>query len=395
VDNKLVPIRKIDEAWLKNAGLRWFAAGENSDYLADQLVRVDQNELLGFRNAANNSYQLLLNACDAVSRQNLWSQLHIPPKAVKLMQYSLQNEKHLHLAGRFDFAGGFDGVPIKLLEFNADSYSLLCETVKLQPKLALDAGFRVEQQWSNAAFADLITHFRSILQRHSDFEPNLLVSDLGNTEDRLNLSIIEEAAKAAGFQKVTYMPLERVVFSEGEGIFVELSPEEFIRYDFFYKMIPWDFILFEEPELFDILEELILAKECIVINPAFTMLMQSKGILPILSQLYPSDSLVLRASLSKSDLMYVPHVSKPMYGRMGDNVQLYKANATDSYYENDGDYGHFPMVYQEMAQLNEDSEMYMYQPSVYYFGQPSGFCLRRQDDLVIDDDAEFVGHVVG
>jgi glutathionylspermidine synthase len=394
VDNRLIPSRQIDEAWLKNAGLRWFSSGENSDYISDQLVRVDQNELLGFRNAANDAYQLLLKACDHISRQNLWKELGIPQKAVRLLQHSLQNERHLHVAGRFDFAGGFDGAPIKLLEFNADTYSLLSETVKLQPKLAADAGFRVPQQWSYQAFEHLVAHFRSILQRHSDFEPTLLISDLGNTEDRLNLVIIEEAASAAGFQKVTYMPLERVVFSENEGVFVELSPDEYLRYDFWYKMVPWDFMLFEEPELFDLVENLILGQHCIVMNPAFTMLMQSKGILPILAQLFPYDTLVLRASRSQNDLMAMPHVAKPLYGRMGDNVQLYRANERSSYYENDGDYGHWPMVYQEMARLNEDSQMYIYQPSVYYFGQPSGLCLRRQDDLVIDDDAEFVGHVV-
>lgn len=394
VDNRLVPVTHVDEAWLKTAGLRWFGIGDNADYLADAAVRLDQSDLLTMRNAARDAYDMLIKCCEAVVQQNLWNEFNIPASAQRLIKWSLENERHLHVAGRFDFAGGLEGVPIKLLEFNADTYSLLAETVKIQPRLLNMHGQRNQHQWSYQTFDHLVAHFRSILQRYTDREPTLLVTDLGNTEDRLNLSIIEEAAQAAGFKKVTYMPLEKIVFSEGEGVFVEISRDDFIQYDFMYKMVPWDFILFEEPELFDLLDNLIMNDLCVIMNPAFTMLMQSKGILPIMARMFPYDGLVLKASARKNDLAGQPHVCKPLYGRTGDNVQLFKANESVSYYENDGDYGHFPMIYQEMATLNEDSEMYIYQPSVYAIGgQPSGICLRRQDDLVIDDDAEFVAHL--
>ena len=76
------------------------------------------------------------------------------------------------------------------------------------------------------------------------------------------------------------------------------------------------------------------------------------------------------------------------------NIAFYDGNGRPEY-ETEGDYGEYPPVYQELADFNEDSEEHRYQPSIYWTGMSSALCFRRQDDFVIDDDAEFVGHVVG
>ncbi|WP_363325437.1 glutathionylspermidine synthase family protein [Phaeodactylibacter sp.] len=42
-----------------------------------------------------------------------------------------------------------------------------------------------------------------------------------------------------------------------------------------------------------------------------------------------------------------------------------------------------------------DSDGDRYQPSVYIAGgEACALCFRRQDGLIVDDDAEFVGHYV-
>ena len=63
-------------------------------------------------------------------------------------------------------------------------------------------------------------------------------------------------------------------------------------------------------------------------------------------------------------------------------------------YETEGDYGEYPSIYQEVAAFDIDREGHRYQPSIFWTGEPSALCFRRQDDLIIDDDAEFVGHVI-
>ena len=51
-------------------------------------------------------------------------------------------------------------------------------------------------------------------------------------------------------------------------------------------------------------------------------------------------------------------------------------------------------MYQELARFNEDRKEHRYQPSIFYTNEPCGMAIRRQDDLIIDDDAEFVGHTI-
>ncbi len=41
-----------------------------------------------------------------------------------MVKQSWENDIHWHLYGRFDLAGGIDGKPIKLIEFNADTPNL-------------------------------------------------------------------------------------------------------------------------------------------------------------------------------------------------------------------------------------------------------------------------------
>ena len=53
-----------------------------------------------------------------------------------------------------------------------------------------------------------------------------------------------------------------------------------------------------------------------------------------------------------------------------------------------------PVIYQELASFSTDTEGYRYQASVFYTDHPCSLCFRRQDDLIIDDDAEFIAHTI-
>jgi glutathionylspermidine synthase len=158
-------------------------------------------------------------------------------------------------------------------------------------------------------------------------------------------------------------------------------------------MIPWDFITYEEPDLMNMLTDLVIADKVKILNPAWTMMMQSKGILPFVQKDHPQESVLLRAGFSASDFPDGRYARKPIFGRTGENVALFDGDARPMA-ENNGDYGSLPPVYQELASFAIDSEGYRYQASVFYTDHPAAIGIRRQDDLIIDDDAEFVGHTV-
>lgn len=58
-----------------------------------------------------------------------------------------------------------------------------------------------------------------------------------------------------------------------------------INYPFWFKLIPWEYIAVDEPELAEILTKIVTAEKAVVLNPAYTMLFQSKAILKYLWEL--------------------------------------------------------------------------------------------------------------
>ena len=62
----------------------------------------------------------------------------------------------------------------------------------------------------------------------------------------------------------------------------------------------------------------------VFVNPAYTMLFQSKGILKILHELFPDSPYLLAADFEP--LEGVKHVAKPLFGREGANVSIVSEN---------------------------------------------------------------------
>lgn len=393
VDKRIIKVEPLNFATLEDAELEWFATEDNKDYLIDEFVLIHQSEADSFREASAKLYQLAIDAAFHVASQKEWKAMGVPAEAIELVRYSLKEELGLHLIGRFDFAGGLDDVNIKLIEFNADTCSLMPETEIIQENHWEQEKAFLPGSPYNPLQESLMTRFKHILNRYPDKERTLLISTMGHEEDWLNAEIIDDAARAAGFEVVQCAPLDQVIFSADEGIYLEMETDEYHRFDFWYKFIPWDFIINEERELFGILDSIIRNELGVVLNPAYTMLLQSKALLKFMYDLSPENPYLLKASLEEEDFPDRKFVGKPIYGRMGENITFYDGGDQPTY-ETEGDYGESTYMYQALAPFNIDLEGHRYQPSVFWTGEPAGICIRRQDDLVIDDDAEFVGHIV-
>ena len=393
VDKRLITIPPVSAKSLRKEDLDWFVNGDNHDYLSNDYVQVKLSELEALRNATKEMTALGIEAAQKIASHNAWAAAGIPDNAINLVKYSLQHELDNQLIGRLDFAGGIDGMPIKLLEFNADTCSLICETAYIQDIHARQESRKLSGRPFNALVDGLAKKFRQLLHHHPDKEPTLLISTLGNEEDMLNVRAIEKAAYFAGFEVVAHEVVENVIFSPEEGIFIEDENGDYPQFDFWYKFMPWEMIAYEEEELMETLEEIITKQLCVVLNPAYTMLLQSKAIMKFMYDLEPNSPYLLKTTFNERDFPSKYYVSKPIFGRMGDNISFFQGGSRPDY-QTEGDYEDYPLVYQELADFNEDSEEHRYQPSIYWTGLPSALCFRRQDDLVIDDDAEFVGHIV-
>ncbi|MEM8528049.1 MAG: glutathionylspermidine synthase family protein [Bacteroidota bacterium] len=392
VDSKIEYIELPSKKWMRKQGLSYLIEGENHDYFTKEAIVLNTKEVDRFISTADSLYSQMMTAARFVADNNLWELAGIPKNAIELVRYSLQRERNLHLIGRFDFAGGLDGKSISMLEFNADTCSLMPETAHVLPEQTAKARKKKFQIYNNL-LNQLTETFRTILEAYPDRIPNLLLSYLGNEEDYLNLEVIAQAARQAGFQQVQIMILEKVVFSEEEGVFIQSGPELYTKFDFFFKMFPWDFMAYEEPELMDLMTKIVMNKHAIVLNPAFTMLLQSKGLLKFLYDQFPSRPSILKASFEESDFAHDRYVKKPFYGRTGDNVSIHSGRDL-VLAQNEGDYGNYPFLYQQFATLNKDSEGDYYQPSMFWSKESCALCFRRQEDMIVDDDAEYLCHLI-
>ncbi|MEM9835187.1 MAG: glutathionylspermidine synthase family protein [Bacteroidota bacterium] len=387
MDNRLVTGKPLKSSFLRKHKLNWYASGDNDEYLAEDLLGITASEEAAFLAAAQTAYDLLRDtAASIVGSPKLMNLCGIPPAAHDLMRWSVNHEWNDYLVGRFDFAGGLDGLPIKLIEFNADTCSLLPETTTLQPEMISRARQRAG---TNLLLSSLSARLKTIAKHPELSGTAMLLADLGHDDDFHNAHVVARAAKDARWESAQHMLLERVIFDPDAAMMVDTNGGESIVYDVLFKFFPWEFAFVEEPELGEVLAEMVMKRLVKVLNPAWSMLLQSKALLALAWERYPQHPLLLETTLSTAALKTNHYVRKPFFGRAGENIALFQGGPYPTE-ETEGHYGDTPQVYQAMAQFNADSDQYRYQPSVFFTDRPVAVAVRRQDDAIMDDDAEFI-----
>jgi glutathionylspermidine synthase len=360
-------------------------------YLTNEVVVVSENEADAYAEAANELFKLLVEAGQHVIDHDRFAELGIPANLTDLIRHTWNDDRHILLYGRFDLGGGVGNVPggPKLIEFNADTATCLPETAVVQYAHLRANGLGESGQF-NALFEALVAQFQEIRTQNADLTPTLLLSAIRDTlEDDTNVALLGEAAREAGFE-VAFAYVDEVEFSAEEGIY-RFEAGTFTRYDFWFKLIPWEYIANDEPELCQILSQLVMRRKAVVLNPAYALLFQSKAILKVLWELHPNHPLLLRTEAQP--LPGQPSVEKVLFGREGANIRLLDAsgNPTEAA---EGDYGTYPKVYQQYVDFPRDAAGYSYQAGVFFAGEACALGFRR-GGRILDNTAQFVGHIVG
>lgn len=391
VDARLFETKALSNKKLRNLGLEYFG-GEDMEYLTGELLQIEQSEIETYKHSCRELYELYEKAAQYIIDTQRWNDAGIPDNAIEIIQYTWENRhQHLHLYGRFDLSGVINGQSPKLIEFNADTATVIPETAIIQAELMRNSGLRNVSQFNHLK-SSLSRQFERLSHQNPDRPTGVLFSTLGHEEDALNADIIADTAKDIGYE-IFYMPMEKVVFSPEEGIFMPVGKDEYLPIDFWFKLVAWEFIAWEEPKLMDILTQVVLKDLCVILNPAYTMLYQSKAMLKILWDLFPKHPLLLETTLSPQDFKRRSYVEKVIYGREGENVKIFNP-AGVCLAACQGEYGHFPSVYQAFEELPKDSDEEYYQAGVYYTDQACALSFRRRDGLIIDADSEFIGHYI-
>ena len=375
---------------LQNAGWEWMLGENTLPYITDEMVIVSEKEAENYYDAVNQLYEMYIEAAQYVVENKLFTEIGIPENLVKLVKYSWENDNHWHLYGRFDLSGGLDGKPIKLIEFNADTATCIPETAVVQ-WASLKANGLDESSQFNTLYEALVEQLKEVKRQNPVLTPTLLISTMeGFPEDDTNMQVLGEAALEAGFE-VAFEHIENVEFSPVEGIFKQSEEDgRFTRYDFWFKLVPWEYIGWDEPELAEILTKLIYDKKVIILNPAYTLLFQSKGILKVLWQLFPNHPLLL--ATDNKPLVHKTCVQKVLFGREGANVKIL-SEAGNTIEAKEGEYFEQASVYQEFTEFVSDKSGNFYQAGVFFAGEACALGFRK-GGKIIDNTAQFCGHIV-
>ena len=347
---------------------------------------------MAFYEASNELYDMFVEAGEYVIENDLLHDIGIPFNLQEVVKLSWESDVHWHLYGRFDFAGGLDKKPIKLLEFNADTPTSLLDTAVAQWAMLKKNGFDDESQFNNIHqsilenFQRLVTLEESVekFDEHYDGWKILFSSIKGVQEDENTVKYLMSIAIEAGFE-CEFAYIETIEFDD-EGIYYKDK-----EYEYFFKLLPWEDIAIEESDLATILTNIIKNQKAIVLNPAYTLMFQSKAFMKILWDLFPKHPLLLETS--NEPLENKSYVKKPIFGREGRNITIVD-DSGKVISSSDGEYENFNMIYQEFATLNSDSEEKNYQAGVFFAYEGCGLGFRSDDKLIIDDNSQFVAHII-
>lgn len=390
---KLQKLEPLTDEYLESIGFVWHTDEDNTSYVADEIVEITPDEAEAYYEATNELYDMFCEAGEYVVENDLFHELNIPFNLVEIIKESWENDVHWHLYSRFDLAGGIDGKPIKLIEFNADTPTSLFETAIIQWAMLKKNGLDEASQFNNLYDA-LKDNFKRIITLDSDLEKFddyysklgwkiLFTSISGLPEDENTTKLLQHIATEAGFN-TDFEFIDQVGFND-EGIFKEDE-----LFEFWFKLIPWEDIAIDEGELALILTEIIKEKKAIIFNPAYTLMFQSKGFMKILWDLYPNHPLLLETSFEP--LEGKKQVEKRCFGREGANTKIINEDGSIDV-ETQGEYEGHKAIYQEYVELPTDSQGNSYQAGVFYAYEASGLGFRR-GEKILNNMSKFVGHVI-
>lgn len=390
---KLEKLTPLTDEYLESIGFVWHTDSDNSSYVSDEIVVISEEEANTYYEATNELYDMFAEAGQYVIDNDLFHELNIPFNLVEVIKESWENEVHWHLYSRFDLAGGIDGQPIKLIEFNADTPTSLFETAIIQWAMLKKNGLDEASQF-NSLYESLKDNFKRIITLDTDIEKfeeyystlgwKILFSSISTSAEDINTTkLLQHIASEAGFN-TDFEFIENVQFND-EGIYK--NDEAF---EFWFKLIPWENIGIEESELALLLTQIIKDKKAIIFNPAYTLMFQSKGFMKILWDLYPNHPLLLETSFEP--LVGKKQVEKRCFGREGANTKIINIDGSIEL-ETSGEYEGHKAIYQEFVEFPKDEKGNLYQAGVFYAYEACGLGFRR-GGKILNNMSKFVGHMI-
>ena len=295
------------------------------------------------------------------------------------------------LYGRFDLR--YDGQgPAKMLEYNADTPTSVFEAAVFQwgwldDAIAQQIVTRDADQF-NSLHERLIAGWKALLAPTNTSHPTRrkvhFAGMLDNPEDAGTLAYLADTATQAG--AITRLMTMDAIGRTPKGGFVDADDAPI---EIAFKLYPWEWMFREQ------FGTSLLGASTRWIEPPWKAILSSKGILPLLWEMFEGHPNLLpayfaddprRATLGDS------YVMKPLHSREGANVKIVIAGNVVDFDE--GPYGDEPMILQAVAPLPVFDGNYTVLGSWIAGGVPAGLSVREDNGPITKNASRFLPHAI-
>jgi glutathionylspermidine synthase len=367
-----LPARSDWKSRVEKQGLVWHSDGGEEGWNEQAAYLLAPTEVKKLCDVAREIAELMQRAAEHIIKNKLWSLLGLEQHEAELVASSWKR-REWSLHGRFDFLLDAEGCP-KLLEYNSETALSLVETAVVQ-KDWLACVMPAHAQF-NQLEESLVQAWREsgIHQIHCAWRPR-------HAEVEGTVRYMTQLIRRAGIQ-ATMMALHRMGWDSRRCMFVD-QDETPITHCF--KLYPWAWML-REP-----FAQRIPESGCAFIEPLWRLMLGSKGILCVLSELFPDHPAVLACRISPEQLGST-FVSKPLFGHEGHNVAIHRNGVVAETLA--GDYGNEAKVYQAFVE-SPRYDGYLSQFGVWMVrNQPVAIGIRETHGGIITGNSAFVPHAI-
>ena len=367
-----LPPRAGWQSIVEKQGLTWHSEGDKVTWNEGAAYILSLAEVEKLRPAARELADIFHQAAGRIVKKKLWTMLGLREDEAKIITASWERgDWSLH--GRFDFLFDAQGMP-KLLEYNAETALTLVETAVIQ-KLWLsevmpertqfnELEAKLLQAWRESGFDHVHCAWRP---RHAEVEGTV----------RYMAGLIRKAGVEA-----TMLAMHRLGWHSKQQAFVDHDGRP-IRHC--YKLYPWEWMLREPFARF------VNEARCSFIEPPWRLMLGSKGILCLISELFGDHPSIAACHLTPEKLGK-DFVSKPLFGHEGHNVAIHRDGViTESLA---GEYGDEAKVFQAFVE-GQRHDGYLPQFGVWMVrDEPAAICIRETSRSIISADSAIVPHAI-
>ncbi len=374
---KRIPITPRPDWQRKITGQGFLFYNDDSYYNESAVYEFEQWETDLIEKATNEIYAMCVRVVEYVIENKLWDEFFIPHEYAELIEWTWQ-KKTPTFYGRFDL--GYNNGVVKLLEFNADTPTLLLETGVIQWYWLQDYNKDLDQ--FNAIHDALTAHLAHCAHQLLPGKLHFCCND--NLEDFVTTRYLQDIAIQAGIA-TEFIDIDDIGLGPDDE-FVDTNGQPITN---IFKLYPYEW-LFDEPFGAFLIKN---KATCNWIEPAYKAILSNKMMLKYIYELFP-DSPYLLPCTTPGGSVPIPasYARKPIFSREGENVTLVVAGETVE--ATNGEYGDEGYVYQQYFELPEFDGRHPIIGSWVIGGKAAGIGIRESIGRITNVTSSFCSHYI-